>query len=302
MLTAVDLFAGAGGSSLGASMAGLRVLWAANHDPVACEVHAVNHPSTHHSCQDLQQADFTAAPGHDVLLASPACQGHSRARGKERPHHDAVRATAWAVTTCAEVHRPRVLVVENVPEFRDWALFPVWLSSLEALGYRCAVHVLQAADWGVPQSRRRLFVVGHQGRPILLENPRMAHIPASEVVDFSAGVWSPVDAPGRAAATLRRVKEGRRQHGARFLLAYYGSEQGGRSLDRPLGTITTVDRFALVDGDRMRMLSADETRRAMGFPEEYYLPPQRHVAMRLLGNAVPPPLMAGVLEQIGGAI
>lgn len=87
-MKAVDLFAGAGGFSTGASMAGARVVWAANHWPKAIEWHSANHPDTVHACQDLQQADFREAPAHDILLASPACQGHSRARGAEKPHQD----------------------------------------------------------------------------------------------------------------------------------------------------------------------------------------------------------------------
>ena len=57
-------------------MAGCSVVYAANHWPLAVEWHAANHPGTDHACQDLQQADFTALPDHDVLLASPSCQGH----------------------------------------------------------------------------------------------------------------------------------------------------------------------------------------------------------------------------------
>jgi len=80
-MDAIDLFAGLGGFSEGAEQAGVRVVWAANHWPAAVQVHANNHPETEHVCQDLQQADWTQVPKHDLLLASPACQGHSRARG-----------------------------------------------------------------------------------------------------------------------------------------------------------------------------------------------------------------------------
>ncbi len=96
-MKAIDLFAGAGGFSTGAKMAGCSVVWAANHWRQAVDVHASNHPGTDHACQDLHQTDWTTGPAHDLLLASPACQGHSRARGKERAHHDAQRSTAWAV-------------------------------------------------------------------------------------------------------------------------------------------------------------------------------------------------------------
>lgn len=123
-MKAIDLFSGAGGFTTGATMAGCNVVWAANHWPDAVATHASNHPTTLHSCQDLQQADWTQVPTHDLLLASPACQGHSRARAKDRAHHDAQRSTAWAVVSAAECHRPTVVLVENVPEFSAWALYP----------------------------------------------------------------------------------------------------------------------------------------------------------------------------------
>ena len=104
-MDAIDLFAGAGGFTTGATAAGVRVVYAANHWRAAVDAHAANHPDVTHACQDLHQADWHKLPRHDLLLASPSCQGHSRARGKDKPRHDAARSTAWAVVSCAEVHR-----------------------------------------------------------------------------------------------------------------------------------------------------------------------------------------------------
>ena len=303
-MIAVDLFAGAGGFSTGAAAAGCTVAWAANHWPAAVEWHSANHPATAHACQDLQQADFRDAPAHDLLLASPACQGHSRARGAERAHHDGQRATAWAVITCAEVHRPAFALVENVPEFSAWSLYPAWCAAWHALGYALAPQVIDAADHGVPQHRRRLFIVASRSmHPMQLDPQQRQHSAAAEVIDFEAGRWSQVDKPGRSARTLARVAAGRRQHGARFVAPYYGSGSGetGRSLARPLGTITTRDRWAVIDGERMRMLSADECRAAMGFPAGYRLPAQHHQAVHLLGNAVCPPVATDMIDALRAA-
>ncbi len=300
-MKAVDLFSGAGGFSTGATMAGCSVVWAANHWPTAVQWHAANHPDTTHACQDLQQADFREAPAHDILLASPACQGHSLARGKEQPHHDAQRATAWAVVTCAEVHRPAAAVIENVPEFTRWVLWPAWCAAMGALGYSLAPMVLDAADHGVAQHRRRLFVVATRSKhPIELRLEPRAHVPASAVIDFSAGRWSDIHRAGRSTRTLARIASGRQRHGQRFVAPYYGSGSGdtGRSLSRPLGTITTRDRWAVIDGDRMRMLSADECRAAMGFPAGYQLPATHKDAVHLLGNAVCPPVARDVIQAL----
>ena len=297
----IDLFAGAGGFSTGAAMAGAQVVWAANHWPTAVEWHAANHPDTEHACQDLQQADFREAPAHDILLASPACQGHSRAKGKEKPHHDALRSTAWSVVTCAEVHRPPVVIVENVPEFAEWTLYQAWCSAMHALGYAMTPLIIDAANHSVPQHRVRLFVVATLSKhPIDLALPLRDFTPAADIIDFTAGRWSEVDKAGRSARTLARIAAGRAAHGARFVAPYYGSGSGetGRSLARPLGTITTRDRWAVIDGDRMRMLSAEECRAAMGFPNGYRLPPTHKDAVHLLGNAVCPPVARDLINAI----
>jgi DNA (cytosine-5)-methyltransferase 1 len=298
-MKAIDLFAGAGGFSTGATMAGVHVVWAANHWPAAVQVHANNHPDTQHVCQDLQQADWGQVPAHDLLMASPACQGHSRARGKERAHHDAQRSTAWAVVSAAEFHRPEAVLVENVPEFAKWQLFPAWCSAMGALGYALSPMILDAADHGVAQHRRRLFIVGTRSKhPMELTMPGCEHVGSAQIIDFEAGRWSAINKAGRSLSTLARITEGRKAHGSRFLTAYYGNEQGGRSLSRPVGTITTRDRWAVIDGDRMRMLSVDECRKAMGFPAEYQLPTRAKDAMHMLGNAVVPVVARDVIEAL----
>lgn len=306
-MKAIDLFAGAGGFSTGAAMAGAQVIWAANHWPLAVQYHAVNHPDADHLCQDLHQADWSLVPSTDILLAAPCCQGHSKARGKAKgnPQHDASRSTAWAVVSAAECLRPQAIVVENVPEFLEWDLFPAWELAMQKLGYTLAPHIVDAADHGVPQHRVRMFIVATRSRsPLVLDLPKRQHIPASAFLDFNSGSWSPINKPRRSCATLARVSAGRAAHGDRFLAPYYGSGSGttGRSLHRPIGTVTTKARWALIDGDRMRMLTVPENCAAMGFPRDYQLPAQAHQAIHMLGNAVCPPVardvIAAVMNQI----
>ena len=300
-MRAIDLFAGAGGFSTGARMADVQVVWAGNHWPAAVGIHQLNHADAIHVCQDLNQARWEEVPAHDLLLASPCCQGHSRARGKANgnPQHDASRSTAWAVVSAIEYHRPPAGVVENVPEFMQWSLFPAWCQSLTALGYSIAPHIIDAADHGVPQNRSRLFIVLTRSKhPIELSFSPRAHVAAGSIIDWNEGKWSSIARPGRSAATLARINKGRADHGFRFLTSYYGATTGGRSMDRPIGTITTRDRWAVIDGDRMRMISVTEARRAMGFPETYILPKEHRQAMHMLGNAVCPPVARDVIQAI----
>ncbi|WNL48593.1 DNA cytosine methyltransferase (plasmid) [Dyella sp. BiH032] len=304
-MRAVDLFAGAGGFTVAAELAGAQVVWAANHWPEAVRTHEANHPETQHVCQDLRQADWTAVPAHDLLLASPACQGHSPARGKERPHHDATRATAFAIIDALDCHMPKAALIENVPAMMNWRLFNAWCGALNDLGYAVAPHVVDAADHGVPQHRERLMIVATRSKhPLQLHFDPKPHVPASSFIRFDQGDWTPVDRPGRAPSTLERVLNGRKSYGERFLMPYYGSGSGktGRSLARPIGTITTRDRWAVVDGGRMRMLSKDENRAAMSFPTDYRLPAQHKLAVHMLGNAVPPLMAQDFIAAVAARI
>lgn len=299
---AIDLFAGAGGFTEGARIAGIKVVWAGNHWTIAVETHAHNHPEAQHVCQDLQQADWRLVPRHDILLASPACQGHSPAKGKEKPHHDATRSTAWAVISALEFHRPAAAVIENVKAFMNWTLYPAWLQAAHALGYAIAPHLLDAAEHGVPQERVRVILVLTRSKhPLQLQLERKPLIPVSTVLDFNAGSWSPIEKKGRAPATLARIAQGRADGlGDQFVIPYYGSGSGltGRTLTRPIGTITTRDRWALIDGDRMRMMSTPEAKACQGFRPDYILPDDGKLAMHMIGNAVPPPMVADVLTAL----
>lgn len=300
-MKAIDLFAGLGGFTEGAVAAGINVVWAANHWALACEYHKLNHPDTEMACQDLQQADWRNVPAHDLLLASPACQGHSKARGAEKPHHDALRSTAWAVVAAAEYHQPKAMVVENVPEFMEWSLYPSWCDALSRLGYSVAPHIIDAADHGVPQHRVRAFIVATKARsPLNLRLPRRDHVAVDSVIQWDAHSWTQIDKPGRAPATLARIAAGRRVHGRRFVAPFYGSGSGttGRSIHRPIGTLTTIDRWALIDGDRMRVLQPVESLAIMGMRSDIVLPKVKRQANHLIGNAVVPPVVCDLLNSL----
>jgi DNA (cytosine-5)-methyltransferase 1 len=295
----VDLFAGAGGTSTGATLAGCRVVAAVNHWPVAVASHALNHPSTAHHCEDAAVIDPTKLPAHEVLAASPSCTGHTRARGVEQPHHDAARATAWCVVRVAEAQRPRLVVVENVPELRAWVLYPAWRAALEALGYKLTETVLDAADCGVPQERKRLFIVGSRGRRAITPRVELQpHVPARAVIDLDAGDWNPWRE--YVPASVARIESAIRTQGRECLVPYYGSpsSHAGRSLDRPIGTLTTRDRYVVVRGDLARVLTVEEQLALSGFPPGYQLTGTRRDRVAQIGNAVPPPLASAVLRSV----
>ena len=132
----------------------------------------------------------------------------------------------------------------------------------------------------------------------MLNLPKHTHVPASTFLDLDAGRWSPIHKPGRALATLARIEAGRAAHGDRFVFSYYGNTRSGRSLDVPIGTITTRDRWAIVRGNEMRMLTADENLLAMTFPKDIQRPDSHRLTVHMAGNAFPPLAGKRVIEVL----
>ncbi len=225
---------------------------------------------------------------------------------------EASRETALYVLRFVRRFRPRWLVIENVVQMRHWHRFGELLDALRAeFGrHHVSVHTLDAAEFGVPQTRRRLFVLCDRLRPppAPARRPLAAPADAAGILD-APGTWParPLFAPRRAAATLERARRGIAAlgEGVPFLVVYYGSDGAGgwQRLDRPLRTLTTLDRFGLVEWHgpepTLRMLQVPELRRAMGFPEGFRLERgTRRDRIRLLGNAVCPPVMQAIVAGL----
>jgi DNA (cytosine-5)-methyltransferase 1 len=308
---AVDLFAGWGGFTLGAEQAGVDVVWAANHWALAVEAHALNHPRATHVCQDLRQADWTKLPAYDLLLAGPSCPGWSTAGQPGRAsmprvakRHDEIRADPWAVISCAEATGPSAIIVENVQQMLRWPLLPRWIGCLEDLGYRVQTHVLRASDFGVPQRRRRLFVVATR-RAFELELTKSPEPGFGEIIDWDRGDWRPIDAaPTANARTCYRTASRFGRAAVQLVsLASRARAATGLATDEPLRTLTTKDQWRVIDGDRYRSFSAREYARGQGFPDSYGWPEgaNKREIIKGVGNAVPPPLARALIQRVAEA-
>lgn len=312
----VDLFAGCGGFTLAAESVGVKVRFAANHWDLAVRVHAANHPEVQHAQQDLRQFDFATLEPFDILLAGPACQGHSSAGRsgrkksvKVQAEHRQLRSTAWAVIDCLEVCRPKFAVIENVPEFRSWALLPEWLSAMKRLGYAVTQQVLNAARFGVPQRRRRIFfVAAHERAPIEVSEPNAAEPGLWSVFDEDASGWLPIEdmrvIPSKVGKPTAqdRVRAANERLGGRLGWGQHVNSPStwGRPMDAPVTTLTTLhgQHWWVRDG-YYRLWNTRERKAAMSFPKDYDLcGATKCQAAKLLGNAVPPLLAAGVIGQV----
>ena len=205
----VDLFAGGGGASTGIEAAlGRDVDVAINHNPTAIAVHTANHPGTEHlttNVWDVKPLAATRGRPVGVLWASPDCTHHSNAKGG-KPRSKKLRSLAWVVTRWAKEVAPRLIFVENVPEFQGWGplvdgkpckrrkgqTFRAWVKKLAKYGYSVDWRVLDCSQYGAPTKRRRLFIVARRdGEPIVWPQPThgLGLLPfktaASDCIDWS---------------------------------------------------------------------------------------------------------------------
>ncbi|MGH2607539.1 MAG: DNA cytosine methyltransferase, partial [Tepidiformaceae bacterium] len=203
---ACDLFCGAGGSSTGLLRAcqrlGLEVqLVAVNHWKEAIDTHELNHPGVYHLHEDLAAIDPRRALADaglgttlDLLWASPECTSFSYSRGG-RPISEQSRASAWHPLKWCDQLNVKMFVIENVPAFRSWGptdrnhrpikarrgeTYRQYLDLFRAMGYTVEARVLNAADYGAAQTRKRLFIIGVKGaRPIRWPQP--SHAPVGSI-------------------------------------------------------------------------------------------------------------------------
>lgn len=196
----VDNFAGGGGASTGIELAtGYSVDIAINHDPEAIKMHKANHPNTEHYCENVWAVDpVKACKGHTVGLAwfSPDCKHFSKAKGG-KPKDKNIRGLAWVALRWAGLVRPRVIMLENVEEFKTWGplnrrhhpirakqgkTFERFVQQLRDLGYEVEFRELIAADYGAPTMRKRFFMVARcDGKSIVWPEPTHAPADSEEV-------------------------------------------------------------------------------------------------------------------------
>ncbi len=295
MVTAIDMFCGIGGFAIAAARMGLDVVWANDSSPHACRVYSG------HFRHELAEGDIWSLlddiPPHDLLMAGLPCQSFSAA-GKKLGLAD-IRGTLFnAVVETLRRHQPAGFVLENVPNMecinsgRDMGLI---MRTLKSCGYKVSRTILNAADFGLAQSRPRLFIVGRSGGTPFSIKPAIG--PKVIVADILEP--NPNPSYDMHDATLRRLEQSKRVdrlvNGVRVLWNQDGGRRMGYTIFGTDGLAPTLtasssrhyERYS-VNG-RYRRLTPDEYARLQGFPDGWCDAVPRHVKYKLLGNAVPPP-------------
>lgn len=284
----VDNFAGGGGASTGIEIAtGRLVALAVNHDPAAILMHRTNHPYTEHFQASVWDIDPKAVcRGRPVGLAwfSPDCKHFSKAKGAALVDRK-IRGLAWITLRWAATVRPRVIILENVEEFRTWGpvrkgkpvkklagtTFRKFIRQLEELGYDVEYRELIAADYGAPTSRKRFYLIARcDGRPIVWPEPTHSKtgadgLPkwrsAAEIIDWSLPCPSVfatkaeiMDRYGLKAVrplarnTMRRVIRGVDKFTIRSgkpFIVQQKFQNAAQDIEKPLTTVTAVGAHEL---------------------------------------------------------
>jgi DNA (cytosine-5)-methyltransferase 1 len=310
---ALDLFCGAGLASAGARAAGALIVGGVDLNTTATETYRNNFLDAvvvNRRLEDIRLHTLRKKVGPiDLLLASPECTNHTCAKGSA-PRSEASRATAMQTLRYARSFKPRWIVMENVVHMRPWSRYSELIEGLRDLGYHIREQIIDASDFGVPQKRRRLFVICDRKKlPAAVVPKAPSHKRSvAEILDPDE-LWdmTPLFRKNRAADTKARARRAIAELGDElpFLIVYYGSDGSGgwQAIDRPLRTVTTVDRFALVrptaEGHKMRMLQVSELKRAMGLADDFLLSSgTRRDKVRVLGNGVCPPVMTAVVKLL----
>lgn len=330
-LTLVDLFSGCGGMTRGFEDSGaFRSVFAVEFDRDAAATYATNF-GDHVACGPIE--DVAAFPVADVVIGGPPCQGFSplnrEAVGFER------RGLWREYLRALEAVVPRAFVMENVPELLASAEFAEFRRRAQALGFEVEAEVLNAADFGVPQRRRRAIVIGtRSGVPAM---PSPTHTEGSWTTFRDAVDGLPLQPDGKRwhrrrkprPESVRRYKAVPRDGGDRFAMQRNLDRAGLGHLvprcwrekprgttdvfgrlwwDRPALTIRTEfykpEKGRYLHPSAHRPITVREAARLMSFPDDFILPEGQAMSSiaRQVGNAVPPLLARRIAESLATAL
>ena len=329
-MTSIELFAGCGGMALGFKRAGFRTVMANEWDSDACESLRANITDKVLNCPI---EDIKTFPKADVLAGGPPCQGFSNL-GKLDPKDP--RNRLWEhYFRCVKESRPKIFVIENVPPLLASDEYRQLVEEAGKLGYRVEGRILNAADYGVPQTRKRAIVIGSRiGAPSF---PRPTHVDPQKrnlatqhladwvtVADALRGV--PLKPTGenwhigrnptkKSLKRYRCIKEG----GNRWQLppslmpdCWKRKTKGGTDLfgrlwwDRPSVTIRTEfykpEKGRYLHPTEDRPITHHEAALLQGFPTDFDFRGSKIKVGIQIGNAVPPPLAYAIATHVASLL
>lgn len=318
---AIDLFSGAGGLTLGLKQAGFDVIGAIEIDSLCAETYKLNHPGVAVWEKDIQTVPVSAVKrrlglrvGELGLLAGcPPCQGFSSIRTLNggRAVRDGSRNLVLEFVRFVEGLKPKAVMLENVPGLGGDRRMRKVLVRLSQLGYTCRWRVLNAADYAVPQRRKRLILLGSLAGAVPFARPAVTRRSVREVI---CGLPRPGtsgdelhDLPeNRSQRVLRLIRRvqcdggGRRALGLRYQLECHRTTNGFRDVygrmawDDVAPTITggciNPSKGRFLHPSQNRAITLREAALLQTFPKSYFFSLERgkYAAAAMIGNALPP--------------
>ncbi len=309
MFTFIDLFAGIGGFRIGLERLGGKCVFSSEIDKHAAATYERNFGEK--PAGDITKISSEAVPDHDVLCGGFPCQPFS-VSGKQLGFEDARGTLFFEVMRLVTAKRPRAVFLENVANYvrhRNGETLKRTVSMLEEAGYRTKYSVLNASHYGVPQARKRLYIVG------IREDVVEGEFEFPKALDREVRLKEYLlpNAKARGTEIERndiRIDEAKRE-GANekavnrpIQIGVINKGGQGERIYSPEGHAITLSAHGggaaaktgayLIDGV-VRKLHPIECRRLMGFPDRYRLDPRKGQAYKQFGNAV----IATVIEAIG---
>jgi DNA (cytosine-5)-methyltransferase 1 len=306
MKTCYTLFAGGGGKTLGAIAAGYQPIGAIDYWEPACE-HYRRNIGPHIECADLLKTNLPDCKGIDLLMASPPCPSFSRANvgGKETMIDYFLSAKIAEVT---KAWRPKAILIENVPEYARSTSFIDLRTALAKYGYQVWCGVLNSADYGVPQTRRRLYLVATKGKLKFIP-PNPTHSQTKQALPKWVGWYDSISdlipAMKDSALTARQISAIEKD-GSYLIerIGYYGGVPSAWPVNSPIGTIRSSlaadgrgnkrEKYWtcwLGNEGRAKDMNTRAMARLQGFPDSTEWSGDCRTDIRIIGNSVIP-LMA----------
>lgn len=320
--TVVDLFCGAGGLSEGFRLAGYRVLLGLDIDRYSIETYRKNHKKAKVVTDDVRKVsaesvrEMIANNPVDVVAGGPPCQGFSVAG--ERDPKDPRNSLFMEFIRIVAGLKPKWVLMENVPGILTMKtesgtlVKDILLSEFDKIGYRVDYSILMAADYGVPQKRRRVFFMATRtDKPIVFPSQTHSSHPSRVLAGEDQKKWIGV---GEVLFRENEV-ESRYFHSERMISGFLKRKEVNKSLgngfgwqilrlDEPSYTISARywkdggDAIVKYDDHRIRMLTEREAARVQSFPDTYVFTGPRKEIYRQIGNAVPPLLAKALALQL----
>jgi len=300
----VSIFSGAGGLDLGFIKAGHKIIWANDNFQDAVKTYRKN-IGNHIVCEDISNILSDEIPDHDILIGGFPCQGFSVANAK-RGEHDERNKLYLELLRILIDKQPRFFLAENVKgimSLKQGKIFEMIISDFEDAGYKVKHKVLNAADYGVPQKRERVIILGVRiDMDFNLEYPEPTHIENLTQFDDKKK-WVSI------GTALKNIPEPEEEHNltnhtySKFKLKFNGY-LGNRAIDpaKPAPTVTARGDekggvVVLHHPSNHRRMSVRELALTQSFPIDFFFEGNNSSAYRQIGNAVPPMLAFAVASM-----